>query len=241
MRKLLFASLVIGATAFASMNVQADVSSNAYTINVVGYVNQFYEPGDHLFTPPLWVANNYSGPQHLSEIFGSVPEIADGISVSPWDADAEAYLPASVYSVSGGWTIDYNLSVGFGALLTSPVLYTNTFVGELDGRVSLADPPAPVPHEALGEGVFLLGSILPALAGFEEIIGRSPLDGEKITTLEKTYTYSSTNGWRDEEGTPASPEIKVAEAAFFTLVPEPSAMALLGLGATAFLFRQRKR
>jgi len=213
--------------------------------NVVGYVNKIFAPGDTLFTPPLWTTNNYSGPQYLSEILGLGLAVPDGTTVSLWDPGTLSYLPASTFS-SGSWSIDYELNVGIGAKLTTSTLFTNTFVGELDGRLDI-DNPGPVPHTGLGNGIFLLGNIIP-LAGpaeseFEQIIGRAPIDGEQIIKLDQTYTYDSVLGWRDQANHPAVPTLNVAEAAFYNLgpVPEPSVFALAGMGLAFVLAQVRRR
>jgi hypothetical protein len=225
--------LLVGVSLISSLQTQA----------LVGYVNVAYAPGDHLFTPPLWVANNNTGPQYLSQIFSAgVPELT---AVSLWNVGTLNYEPASIFS-SGSWSTDLNLLVGTGALLSTVTSFTNTFVGEVDSAFA----ETPLPHVGLGDGYYLLGNRIPvASAGysnFDGIIGRAPVEGEQIVKLDQTFTFHGGSGqWLDESFNVAIPTLAIAEAAFFNLgpvvVPEPATFALFGFGSMALLMVRRRR
>jgi len=208
---------------------------------IVGYVNAEYGAGNHLVTPPVWS----SGFNFLSEVFPSVP---DGTTIAPWDPVTLSHQAASTFSAGSGWSIDFTLPTGIGALLSTPVLFTNTYVGYIDEDWDLEGTlpnTNTVPTDATG--YYLLGNRIPvAAADFEAIIGRAPVDGEQIVTLDETFTYNGTvKQWFDESSSPVTPTLDVAEAAFFNLgpvvVPEPTTFTLLGLGSLALVVARRNR
>jgi hypothetical protein len=97
-------------------------------------------------------------------------------------------------------------------------------------------------HPNYADGLHLLSCPVPLeIATFQQVVGRDPLNGEWVETLnEATQTYAITTfhtgiGWDNGE-----PALGVGQAAFFNfgpvLVPEPSVLALASLGAVT-LFR----
>jgi hypothetical protein len=218
--------------------------SNVYSINIVGYVNLMLFPGDNLIASQLGTTNDT-----LNNVLAA--GVADGSTLSKWDPLANRFLPTSTYdAATASWSINYSLTYGEGALLHSPASATNTFVGEVDpalvdtsggGTISFANW-----HPNYASGLYLLSCPVPlGNASFAQVVGRDPLNGEWVETLDaSTQTYSITTfhggtGWDNGD-----PTLAVGQAAFFDLdpvaVPEPATFALAGLGFATFLaFRRR--
>jgi hypothetical protein len=219
-------------------------ATQIYSVNIVGYVNRPFAPGSHLFGNPLHHDSNA-----LSLIMPTAP---DGATVTLWDQRNEQFLPDSTYVAGSGWTINYVLDVGMGALLTTPMTFTNTFVGEVlqgpDTTPADFDPPLP---PVLGPGIHLLSSLAPMSdRTFEDMIGRSPTEGEFVRMLNsgtQLYTTSTFTGGAWDNGDPV---LQIGQAAFFGLngrsmrpiwVPEPSSFTFLLIGAAGLLARNRSR
>jgi hypothetical protein len=173
--------------------------------------------GQNLIGNPLDAEDN-----SLNNIFNplSVPQ---GTMLAKWDATSGQYLPDSIFDGSG-WSIDYSLPPGEGALLTAPAAFTNLFVG----RILTLEHPTPIDISA--SGVYLLSSRAPLQLGpgyppvFESIIGRAPHNGEQFRWLDPTTqllhtTIYSAGAW--DNGLPA---LAVGHAAFFFLIPEPATL-----------------
>src|SRR5690348_1211098 len=120
-RAQFFLSLALFASFAAAQTTRADGTTS---VNIVGYVNFFFLPGDNLFGNPL-----DNGTDTLSTLFNY--NIPGGSTASLWNPAAEQFLPASTYHQGTGWDIDYLLPVGTGALFHSPTGFTNTFVGSV--------------------------------------------------------------------------------------------------------------
>lgn len=202
---------------------------------IVGYINKTFAPGNTLFASQLT-----DGTDTLSSLFmnalGGVP---NGTTVSLWDPLALSYGTTSEYTSGSGWSIDLNLDFGEGALLATPAVFTNTFVGATIG------PPegSPYPHTGLGDGYYLLGAKFPyggpLSVMFEETIGRAPVTGEQVVLGDGTTSTFSGVAWSSDL------QLNVMDAAFFNLgpvvVPEPTTLALLGLGSMALVMIRRRR
>src|SRR5262249_37043795 len=93
------------------------------SLNIVGYYNLSIQPGYNLIANQLSYSNNT-----LNAIFNSTTPI--GSTFTRWDPVAQQFAPVSLYTGSG-WTINYGLNFGEGGILTSPIAWTNTFVGEV--------------------------------------------------------------------------------------------------------------
>ncbi len=214
-------------------------ASTSTTFGVIGYYNLFILPGDNL------VANLLdNGDNTLNSLFSN-PYIQDGATFTMWDSAANQFLPTSTYeAASMTWSIDYTFTFGEGAVFHSTSGFTNTFVGsvysgfDINTEVLNWNPD-------YAAGLHLIANPIPRTGAlsFQDTVGRGPLDGETVRTLNpytQTYaltTYHAGSGW--DNGTP---NLSVGQAAWFDLVavPEPSGLALAGL-CTAILINFRRR
>jgi len=182
----------------------------------IGYVQINVSQGDNLISNPLNTTDN-----RLSTIFrySSPP---DNSTVALWDPVLQQFSTPSVYSQGSGWTIDYYLPLGVGALFKTPSDGTITFIGEVDLNTR--------PTE-YGGGTFLLSSITPFNpAPFEQVLRRYPMEGESVRRLDaasQTYTVST---FRSEDWDNGAPDLAVGHSAFYTLVPEPGTFGLVAMG-----------
>jgi hypothetical protein len=209
------------------------------TLNIVGYINVVLQPGDNL------VAN-----QLLQQVTDNtlnnclVGGVLAGTTFTQWDPVHNQFLPLSMFN-GHTWSINYNWNPvdGMGGVINSPSLATNTFVGEVYQNAShpVGDPLFGFWDGTLrSPGVYLLQDQDPIQASFTMVVGRDPLDGESVRTLNAlTQTYSLTTfhqgvGW--DNGVPS---LAVGQSAYFTLVPEPSTLALAALGL-ALMIRPRR-
>lgn len=228
-KRLILASALIAA---ATWSAHAQV----YTINIVGYVNLQMYAGDNLFVNQLDDGNGDALNSILTQ------GVLTGSTFTEWNSAAKQFLPTSIFNGTS-WSINYDLSPDeTGAVLNSPGNTTITLVGSVlyydpSTLQSTFSPPA------RSGGTYLLGYPVPlANETFQDIIGRNPLNGESVRTLDaatQTYSVDTFENGSWNEGTPS---FAVGEAAYFTLVdtPEPSTYALAGMGATLlFILRRR--
>jgi PEP-CTERM motif len=136
-------------------------------------------------------------------------------------------------------------------LLTAPSQFINTFTGSvenLDGTIASTDASfGTAPLFSGPNGVYFLACKTPLLLSgnqvLQDIIGRGPLNGEQVTTLNAlTQTYTTTtflNGaWNNGD-----PTLAVGGAAMINIgpAPEPSSVALMLAGlASVFALRRRQ-
>lgn len=208
----------------------------------VGYFNTEFVAGGTLFKNPFEALPNNNLSSVLSQ---GIPE---GTTVSLWNPAANAFDVTSQYQ-GGAWTIDLALPLGTGALLNAPQTFTNIFLGEVRNR---AGGPyndgaelQPAPVFAAPPGTYLLGDKMPyASSGndiFKYVLGRSPSPGEQIRRLQPgtlnyiMSTYLGNGNWD------AMPSLRANEAAFFTIIPEPSAVGLGLLGGSLVWGLRRQR
>ena len=135
------------------------------------------------------------------------------------------------------------LTYGQGGLLNATAAFSNTYVGTVWPGWTFQGPYAP-PLVA-GNGVFLLSCYLPlGSATFYDVVGRDPINGEYVETLNPLTQIASTTTYLDGVWNNGTPALDVGEAAVFGLgtglgespliVPEPG-MLTLGLTATGTL------
>jgi hypothetical protein len=190
----------------------------------VGYINQPLYAGDNLIANQLSYSNNT-----LNAIFQSA--VPEGATFAAWDSSSQQYLPTSVYDISTGWSINYELDFGPGGLLHSPVTFTNLFAGAVWPGYDGISPF--VPPVVTGGGTLLLSCYIPiAPAMFHDVVGRDPLNGESVTLLDavsQTYTTTMFENGDWDNGTPT---LNIGQSALFNLepVPEPAVYNLVGAG-----------
>lgn len=234
---LLLAAMLIGR--FAQ-------GGDVISINIVGFYNLRLYPGENLIANQLAQGDN-----RLNTVLTN--GAAAGSTFAMWDSVANSFLPLSMYNGTN-WSINYNLDLGSGGLLDSPVMATNTFVGNVVIYTNILTDPSFGSglrwHPNYANGLYLL-SIPVALATsgntmFQDVTDRLPNDGESVTTLDaatqaySTTTYHAGLGWDNGD-----PTLNIGQAAWFNLGPQPvpepgvATMALLGIGIAAWWRRRR--
>jgi hypothetical protein len=219
--------------------------------NIVGYYVRPMQPGVNL------IANQFlQGDNTLNTVLSGI-QVPDGTAFTKWSGGS--FLTPSVYDASSGaWSLNYTFALGEGGWLNAPTAFTNVFVGEVVPYMlpefgSLPWTPG------YGPGLHLISAPVPVEGGlndavlptsmFNFIVGRAPVAGESVWTLdEATQTYSQATF--DGSIWDNNLFISVGQAAWFDLgatgalpppVPEPSALALAGIGATVLLGLRRRR
>jgi len=241
---------------FAACSSICSVSaqSNIYSINVFGYFNTAIYSGDNLIANQL----NNNETNTLNDILNPAyaQGLPNGATFTEWDPVANVFLPVSTYNAATtSWSINYNFNTfasGQGALLNSPTQWTNTFVG----GVALYTNIVPLLGGTIGwhpnyaNGLYLIANPHPVGgttdAMFPDIVGRPPQEGGWVKILDPaTQTYTTTTfhtgtGWDNGD-----PSLAVGEAGWVNLgpvvVPEPSALAILGSGMAWLAIFRRKR
>jgi hypothetical protein len=204
-----------------------------FSTNIVGYMNLPFYAGDNLFANQLSQSNN-----SLNAILQTgVPE---GATFAEWDSTSLQYLPASSYDTNSGWSINYALTYGQGALLNAPSAFTNTFAGEVWPGMNLFGPYNP--PLVSGSGTLLLSCYVPiAPATFYDVVGRDPQNGESVTILDALSQISTTTTFENGAWNNGDPLLNVGESAFFNLepIPEPEILSLFGAGVVSLLAFRR--
>jgi hypothetical protein len=222
---------------------------------VVGYINLSIYPGENLIANQL-----ISGNDTLDNLFSSktsVQGVSNGSLFTMWDPVANKFTPNSVYNaVSDTWSINYPFSYGQGGLLYSPS--ASTWVNTLVGQVPNYNPVTSTPWQPnYANGLYLISSAVPISgpmdAMFTNVVGRLPVNGEMVEILNPATqtatitTFQSGLGWDN-----GNRSLAVGESAWFNLgpveaqfpvfvVPEPSLLALVGLGAVGLFTLGRRK
>lgn len=216
----------------------------AASANVVGYVNIPIYTGDNL------IANQLdAGANTLNDLFPtSNPNILDGTTFRIWDTVTQSLSPVSTYDSMMGWSINYNFTsfaTGAGGVLNSPSPWTWTSVGNVVPYSNIAGLGfGSIWNPNYSGGQQLIACPVPVSGTmdmmFTNVVGRLPQNGESVqilnaaTQTSTTTTFHTGTGWDNGD-----PGLAAGQAAWFTLVPEPSSVGLLLIGVTALLLRRR--
>jgi hypothetical protein len=165
--------------------------------------------------------------------------IPEGTTFTKWDASLVQFLPLSTYDTNSGWSINYGLTYGEGGELNTPTTFTNLYVGTVWPGYNGHDPFNP--PLVSGNGLMLLSCVIPiGSATFFDVVGRAPLDGESVTTLDPLSQLETTTTFDNGVWNNGDPSLNVGQAAFFGLgsssssvVPEPATCGLFGFGLVA--------
>mgnify|MGYP001572783180 CR=1 FL=1 len=243
--------------------VALSVLSSQPASAIVGYYNTLMQPGVNLVANQLNTSDN-----SINSVLTPNYPLLDGATFTKWNGGS--FLTPSIYdATTDSWSINYSLNLGEGGYLTTPTLFTNTFVGEVVLYPPLGLTPW-TPNYA--DGLHLISSPLP-IAGnlnstfggdtmFEIVVGRTPVDGEGVAILDPTtQTYSfhvyMFGGWFDENLNSSAAILSVGHAAWFALgadlelganqasfgipvVPEPTAVSLLLASGIALMAMRNK-
>jgi hypothetical protein len=222
---------------FLGASVSANCQ-NVYSQDIVGYITQPLYAGDNLIANQLSDSNNT-----LNAIFQ--PGVPEGATFTEWDPASQQYLPASVYNINTGWSINYELDYGQGGLFHSPLTFTNTFVGTV--WPGFNPDVTFVPPLVTGTGSLLLSCFVPfSSVTFYDVVGRDPQNGESVTVLNAVSQIYTTTTFQNGVWNNGVPTLDVGQAAFFNLepVPEPSVYNLIGasllfaITARKYIFKQ---
>lgn len=220
-------------------------AQNVYSGNIVGYYNKPLFAGDNL------IANQLSNSDDtLNTLFPA--GIAEGSTFMKWNPVTLDFQPASVFSEQTGWSINYSLTYGEGGLFHTPMTFINTFVGGVWPWFEADDSPFSPPLVS-GEGLFLLSCVVPLnSAAFDQVVGRSPMEGEWVTRLNASAQEWSTTTFRNEVWDNGEPLLGLGESAFFSLgpagltpsiIPEAGTLGAMLLGGflLGWSYRSRQR
>lgn len=228
---------VLGLLAVATYSARAQ---GTYSLNVVGYINLTIDAGDNLIANQLSAVPDNT----LDSVFPAGAGVLPGSTFSEWNPVTSQLLPSSTFNGTS-WSINYTLAPnGMGGVLDSP---GNTVVTTSGNVVNLNLAPNANPFytfvpPVLSPGTYLLAAAGPVSPGtFNLIIGSDPVAGDAVETLDaltQTYTTTTFNGTTWDNG---APSLGIDQSAYFTLAaPEPSTLALAGLGIGLFLVRFRQ-
>jgi len=187
------------------------------SLNIVGYVNVFCTNGYTFMANPL-----DNSPNVLTNV---VPFPPNGSKAYFWDVTNQVFLPTASRGPAG-WNRNYDSPVGRGFIFYTPVLYTNTFVGNvLQGSLTNA---------VAGSNRFsLLGCMVPVggqLSINSNGVGFPRIDGATVhffrsasQTFADGFTCFTNYGWSDPKGVESTngPVLNVGES-FFVQNPGPA-------------------
>jgi hypothetical protein len=190
----------------AVLGIAGAVSSSAqvYSVNAVGYVNVVMPRGFSMIANPLKAADN--------KISALLPTAPAGATIYKFNPTTGSYNFSSFDDLDNAWSPDPNitLSPGDGAFITTPVQFTNTFVGEVMTG-SLTNP--------MPAGFSIVSSQVPQEGRVDTVLGFPGIPGATIYQFNNAtggYVFNSFDDL-DNAWSPAVPTIKVGESFWIKL------------------------
>lgn len=149
------------------------------------------------------IANHcdHQGGNHLDKIFPNVPE---GSLLYPWDQKKQQFSDRPARYKKGHWAPNLKLNPGEGAFFYNPSEEPLTI--QICGlHHEFVPPEIPKP------GWYVLSMQEPAVGSYEEIVGKSPSEGDLVYRWDgnqwNVYEYLGDGGWQ-----PEAPTIRIGEA-----------------------------
>jgi hypothetical protein len=190
--KTLLAAAILAAGIASSV-----AQSNVYSLNVVGYVNQTYNPGFQIIANPLNATNNT-----IANILPNAPFFS-----TVYKFVGGTYLPANSYF--GAWSDpSMTLAPGEGAWLFIPAgpSYTNTYVGEvLQGSLT----------NTLIPGFNLVGTKVPQAGGVQTVHNVSPAFFDTVYRFDSSVQNYFPSESYFGSWSPSEPSINVAQGFWY--------------------------
>jgi len=202
--------VILGMAALAAGALTSMAQSNVYSLNVVGYVNTPLPAGALvLVSAPLDPGTNDLNTLVVAPPFGS--------TVSTWNVGLQDFdASGATYSTKkASWLPDLVIPAGIGFFLSSPVNYTNTWVGNVrQGALS-----TPITGNS---GLDLIGSQVPMGASITtNVLAQYPATfGDTISTwnvgLQDFDASGTTYSTKKNAWNPDDVGIKVADGFFLS-------------------------
>lgn len=180
--------------------------------NIVGYIN-LITPAGYSYT--VNQLNCWNGLVLNNSLTNIVPFPAEGSRVYLYDVTNQVFLAPARFE-GGQWDRNADLPPGRGFVFYSPLLWTNTFVGEvMEGWLT---------NYIAGNNQYsLVGSLVPIGGGLADVLLFPPLDGAVVhlyrrnsQEFSESYTYLNGIGWFDPQQVVGTngPSVQVPESFF---------------------------
>jgi RHS repeat-associated protein len=197
-------------------------SQQMYSVNIVGYILSPVAAGSN------FVANSFLTSNTLNDLYYS--NVPNGATIMTWNSVSNTFDQLSVFYAKNGWSPNYTLQPGEGALLISPAAFTNCqyFNLPIDSNGNIITNSWN-PNYTDGR-LYLAGYAFPwDGTTYAQVVGQDPSDGTMVAafdivtqTYSFTFYHADTNGWY-----PTIPTWTIDQAKWFTkgtnIVPQPTA------------------
>lgn len=222
----------------------------------VGYITGFYDAGYNMVGSPMSVSGTPGSNTLVQDVFASSPPVGSILytylsgSYASYSYDGFAWQNGAGDNVA-----PFALAMQHGAILYLPSDFNITYSGDVswvtgfDTGGPLVTIPVAAPYSST---IHLLANVNPVdTVGFDELIGRSPAEGDAVLQLDLSGTPQvslfSGGMWSSEPG------IVPGGSAFFDLsgnafsgftlpfaVPEPGSGILAMTGVLLLLSKRRR-
>lgn len=228
----------------------------AATTDPVGYITGFYDAGYNLVGSPMNVAGTPGSSTLVQNVFASSPPVGSILfTYLSGNYASYSYDGVAWQNGAGDNVGPFALGMQYGAILYLPTDFDVVYAGDIswvtgfDEEGPLVTIPVAAPYS---NGIHLLANVNPVEAvGFEELIGRSPLEGDAVLQLDPSgsplVSLYSGGLWSSD------PSIVPGSSAFFDLsgnafsgftlpvvVPEPASGILAMTGVLLLLSKRRR-